>query len=177
MQVLGQRNTLEEYLLDLKAINPSKNYEDLTRRVIKKLGVGLDYGKLTKDDIMRLLDALRKPEEKDPLHKWIGTYNLYVIILKKFFKWNGNIQCMEGIKKAQEKEKSIYKPSDMWWVEDNLLFLKYCNNKRDKCYHLISRQTLADLQSCLKLKVKNVLFKQTAGKQYAEILVNGKTGY
>src|SRR5688500_10983954 len=34
------------------------------------------YKELTRDDVMQFLDSLRKPEELDPLHKWIGTYNI-----------------------------------------------------------------------------------------------------
>lgn len=88
----------------------------------------------------------------------------------------GNVQCIEGVKKLKRKEKSIYKPSDMWTTEDDLLFLRYCNNKRDRCYHAISRDSSCSPTELLKLRVKDVLFKQASGKQYAEILVNGKTG-
>ncbi len=89
---------------------------------------------------------------------------------------DGNTQCMENIKKIKRKEKSIYKPSDLWTVEDDLLFLKYCNNKRDACYHAMSRDSSCRPSELLKLKIKDVLFRQANGKQYAEILVNGKTG-
>ena len=27
----------------------------------------------------------------------------------------------------------------MWTPADDLLFLKYCPNKRDRCYHAVSR--------------------------------------
>ncbi|HEX9320464.1 MAG TPA: hypothetical protein VF884_16140 [Nitrososphaeraceae archaeon] len=87
MQVLGLETKLEEYLLDMKRdINASENYTELTRRAIKKLGI-VDYKSLTRFDIIKILDTLRKSEESDPLHKWIGTYNLYIVILKRFFKW------------------------------------------------------------------------------------------
>jgi hypothetical protein len=32
------------------------------------------------------LDSFRKPEASDPLHKWIGTYNLKRDVIVKFFK-------------------------------------------------------------------------------------------
>jgi hypothetical protein len=77
----------------------------------------------------------------------------------------------------KRKEQSIYKPTDLWTLEDDLLFLKYCPNKRDRCYHAISRDTSCRPHEILKLKIKDVVFK-TAGEnyQYAEVLVNGKTG-
>ncbi len=37
--------------------------------------------------ILSFLDSFRKIESVDPLHKWIGTYNLYRIQLLRFFKW------------------------------------------------------------------------------------------
>jgi hypothetical protein len=32
---------------------------------------------LDREDILAFPDSLRKSETADPLHKWIGTYNLY----------------------------------------------------------------------------------------------------
>ena len=42
---------------------------------------------LTRTDIISFLDTYRKTEAADPMHKWIGTYNLYRIHLLRFFKW------------------------------------------------------------------------------------------
>jgi integrase/recombinase XerD len=62
-------------------------------------------------------------------------------------------------------------------MEDDLLFLKYCPSRRDKCYHMISRDTGCRPHEILKLKIKDIVFKVAAGnRQYAEVLVNGKTG-
>jgi hypothetical protein len=50
--------------------------------------------------------------------------------------------CMQGIKQLTRKETSPYKPSDIWtdiWTnKDHALFLKYCPEKRDKCYHAMA---------------------------------------
>jgi hypothetical protein len=35
---------------------------------------------MTREDIVGYLNSLRKTEEADPLHKWIGTYNLHRIV-------------------------------------------------------------------------------------------------
>jgi hypothetical protein len=63
-------------------------------------------------------------------------------------------------------------------AEDDSLFLKYCPNPRDRCYHAMSRDSAARPHELLKLRIKDVVFKLThvEKKQYAEILVNGKTG-
>ena len=123
----------------------------------------------------------------DPLHKWIGTYNLKRTILLRFFKW---LHCpsaepkkrkipvvIENIPMLKRREQSIYKPTDLWTLEDDLLFLKYCPNKRDKCYHAISRDTSCRPNEILRLRIRDVMFKTTNyNYQYAEVLVNGKTG-
>jgi integrase/recombinase XerD len=65
----------------------------------------------------------------------------------------------------------------MWTSEDDLLFLKYCPSKRMKCFHMMARDTSCRPHELLKLRIKDVNFKITPDKyQYAELLVNGKTG-
>ena len=78
----------------------------------------------------------------------------------------------------KRKEKSTYKPTDLWSAEDDAVFLKYCPNPRDRCYHVMSRDSAARPHELLKLRIKDVVFKITpdSKKQYAEILLNGKTG-
>lgn len=96
---------------------------------------------MTRDDVIAFLNSLRKTEEQDPMHKWIGTYNLYLTCITRFFKWlyNPNSssrnrpkpQAVENIPQLKRKEISIHKPTDLWNTEDDLLFLKWCPNKRD----------------------------------------------
>ena len=81
-----------------------------------------------------------------------------------------------NIPRLKRKEKSIYKPSDLWTPEDDLLFLTYCPNIRDRCYHAISRDLSCRPSEILNLRLKDVVFKTSGTHQYAEVLVNGKTG-
>jgi hypothetical protein len=107
---------------------------------------------IIRDDILSFLDSLRKPEASDPLHKWIGTYNLYRVDLLRFFKWlyypdlepdkRPRPKIIENIQQLKRKEKSIYKPTDLWTVENDLLFLRYCPSKRIKCFHVMAYDTL-----------------------------------
>ena len=83
---------------------------------------------------------------------------------------------IENIGRLKRKEISIYKPTDLWTEEDDALFLKYCPNKRDRCYHAVSRDSSCRPHEILKLKVRDIVFKTSGNYQYAEILVNGKTG-
>jgi integrase/recombinase XerD len=145
------------------------------------------FFKITRDDIISYLDSLRKPESIDPLHKWIGSYNLKRECLVKFFKWLYNPDltskdrpipsAMKDIPRLKRREQSIYKPNDLWTREEDFLFLKYCPSKRDKCYHAVSRDASARPHEILGISVRSIHFKLTAdNKQYAEVLVNGKTG-
>ncbi|HEY9386705.1 MAG TPA: hypothetical protein VIP70_06675, partial [Nitrososphaeraceae archaeon] len=141
---------------------------------------------MTRNDIVLFLESFRKPETSDPLHKWIGTYNTYRMYLLRFFKWlyhpdvepekRPKPEAVDNIPQLKRKEHSIYKPTDLWTSEDDLLFLKYCPNKRDKCYHVISRDLSCRPHEILKLKIKDIFFKSVDSYQYAEVLVNGKTG-
>ena len=42
---------------------------------------------MARDDIILYLSSLRKNETIDQLHSWVSTYNLYLIVLTRFFKW------------------------------------------------------------------------------------------
>lgn len=135
---------------------------------------------------MQFLDSLRKPEESDPLHKWIGTYNIYRVLLIRFFRWlycpgleqkkRPRPSMIENIPQLKRREQSIYKPSDLWNIDDDLLFLKYCPSTREKCYHMISRDLSCRPNGFFKLKLRDIHFKHSGNHQYAEVLLTGKTG-
>jgi integrase len=163
------RKDLIEVLCRFSKYNDNKPYRDLTR-----------------DNIITFLETFRKTETQDPLHKWIGTYNIFRIHLLRFFKWlyypdiepdkRSKPLVIENIPKLKRKEKSIYKPSDLWTQQDDLLFLKYCPTKREKCYHAISRDLSCRPHEILKLKIKDIAFKTIGTSQYVDVVVNGKTG-
>jgi integrase len=198
---LSKENALvvAEYILSMKReVNSRLSYIRSTIQFLSELSrvVGLEkpFKNMTRDeDIIRYLDTYRKPENEDPLHKWIGSYNTKRITLMRFFKWlyypdiepetrnklsssEKKPECIMGISKLRRKEKSCYKPSDLWTQEDDLLFLKWVTNKRDRCYHTMARDLSARPHEILSLKIKDVVFKTTGKIQYAEVLVNGKTG-
>lgn len=87
-----------------------------------------------------------------------------------------NPECIMGIPKLKRKEISCYKPSDLWTQEDDLVFFKWVTNKRDRCYHAISRDLSAWPHEILALRLKELSWKNVNGYQYAEVVVNGKTG-
>jgi integrase/recombinase XerD len=179
-----------DYITAMKnEVNLADNYrrgviEILTR--LSKYNDSKPFKDSIRSNIIAFLDTHRKTETQDPMHKWIGTYNLYRIHLLRFFKWlyypgiepskRPKPAVIENIAQLKRKEKSIYKPSDLWTQQDDLLFLKYCPTKREKCYHAISRDSSCRPHEILKLKIRDIAFKSTGNCQYAEALVNGKSG-
>ena len=181
---------IADYILAMNIeVNPSIHHRTnqiRTLSYLSKFHKQKSFSKLTKDDVLQYLNSSRRTEELDPLHKWIGTYNLRRTYLLKFFKWlyypetesskRPIPDVVKNIPSFKRKEQSIYKPTDLWTEEDDLLFLKYCPNKRDRCYHTISRDSSCRPSEILGLKIKSIVFKTTGEHQYAEILVGGKTG-
>jgi hypothetical protein len=77
-----------------------------------------EFTEITKDDVQMFLERYRKDEKDDPVHKWIGTYNLKYIILLQFFKWlhdpdnpdpksRKTPNLIAGLKQYRCKEESI----------------------------------------------------------------------
>ena len=177
----------------IQAMMTETNLSDNYRKgVIKLLYIFSKYNKdkpfrvVTKEDILAFLDSFRRSEASDPMHKWIGTYNTYRIHLLRFFKWlyypdvepdrRPKPKIIENIPHLKRKEKSIYKPTDLWTTEDDLLFLKCCVSKRTKCFHAMAHDTGCRPHELLKLRIRDITFKNAGNRQYAEVLVNGKTG-
>jgi integrase/recombinase XerD len=172
-------------------VNPSPNYRRTNIVLLIqfcKFHNQKPFNNITREDILSFLDTLRKPEGSDPMHKWIGTYNQYNTNLTCFFKWlySPNVErdkrpkpsIVQNIPRLTRKEKSIYKPTDLWTNEEDLLFLRYCPSSRIRCYHAVERDTGCRPKEILNLKIKDIVFKTANNntRQYAEITVNGKTG-
>jgi integrase len=183
--------TIVDYIISMKnEINLSDNYRKLNiytlYRMSKFLNNKKSYKEFTREDLLQYLDSFRRPEASDPLHQWIGSYNVERILIMRFFKWlyyphleqkkRLKPNVIENIPLLRRKEQSIYKPSDLWTLEDDLLFLKYCPSLREKCYHTMSRDLSCRPHEILKLRLKDIQFKNNGNCQYAEVLLNGKTG-
>jgi hypothetical protein len=113
--------TIVDYIAAMKnEVNLADNYrrgviEILTR--LSKYNDNKPFKDSTRSSIIAFLDTHRKTETQDPLHKWIGTYNLYRIHLLRFFKWlyypgieprkRAKPAVIENIAELKRKEKSI----------------------------------------------------------------------
>lgn len=129
--------TICNYIMSMKTeINLSDNYRRTNLSLLvqfSKFHNQKPFSHITREDLLAFLDSLRKPE--DPMCRWIGSYNLYCIQLIRFFKWlfSPDIEpnkrpkptVVQNIPQLRRKEKSIYKPSDLWTNEEDLLFLRY----------------------------------------------------
>ncbi len=179
-----------DYILAfMTEVNPSTNYRLHTIQKLKNLAEfhkPKSFKDLSRDDVIAYMDRLRKSEIADPLHKWVGSYENDRIGLLRFFKWlygpdipsnyRPTPDVMKNIPKIKRKEVSGYKPSDLWTEEDDLLFCKYCPSKRDRAYHMVSRDTSCRPHELLGAKIKDLVWVNTDTYQVAKLMVNGKTG-
>src|SRR6266487_4766026 len=129
--------TVSNYIIAMKReINPRPNTIrtaiQFLAELSKSVGIAKQFKDMTRDDILLYLDSCRKSENDDPLHKWIGSYNVKRMTLARFFKWlcypdvdsskrrnelcasERKPECIMSIPKIKRKEISCYKPSDLW---------------------------------------------------------------
>ena len=83
--------TIVKYIAAMKSeVNLSDHYRrDLIVMLcmFSKYNDNKPFKDLTRTDVLGFLDSFRKTETQDPMHKWIGTYNLFRIHMFRFFKW------------------------------------------------------------------------------------------
>jgi hypothetical protein len=88
---ISKENAIDiaDFILNTKIeINLSDNHKKNYIRVLSQLSKFYhnkkSFKEMLREDILLFLDSFRKPENSDPLHKWIGTYNQYTVLLIKF---------------------------------------------------------------------------------------------
>ena len=179
-----------DYILTMKSeVNLSDHYRRDLIEVLSKFSKHSNnrpFKDLTRNDVVAFLDTYRRLETQDPLHKWIGTYNIYRIHLLCFFKWlyypdlepnkRSNPQLWKISPSSRERRNQSIHHLTYGPQQDDLLFLKYCPSKREKCYHAISRDLSCRPHEIVKLKIRDLSFKAVGSSQYCEVVVNGKTG-
>jgi hypothetical protein len=89
------------------------------------------FRNMKREDIISFLDNVRKSEISDPHHKWIGTYNLYRVLIIKFFKWlyypemqpskRPKPSLVENIPQLKEK-RSRYTNQQIYGVQRMIFF-------------------------------------------------------
>jgi hypothetical protein len=114
---IGEENALAicDYMFSLRSeINPSGHYRKDNIISLFNLSTffknAKSFKEITREDLISFLDSYRKSDYADPLHKWIGTYNLYRIHLMRFFKWLYSPD-VEPDKKAKATSNRKYTPA------------------------------------------------------------------
>jgi hypothetical protein len=84
--------TIANYILAMKTeINPSDGYRMINLKALARIsqffGNKILFKTMGRKEILMFLDSYHKPDAADLMHKWIGTYNLVLVILVRFFKW------------------------------------------------------------------------------------------
>jgi hypothetical protein len=83
----GKENALTvcDYVFSLRSeVNPSYNYRKEIIKLLCSLSAFFSnnnnnsnntksFKEITRQDLLSFLDSYRKPQDVDPLHKWIGT--------------------------------------------------------------------------------------------------------
>ena len=84
-------NVITDYLQAMQTeTNPSATYTNLTKWILTKLSrfhKDKPFTSYKRNDIIAFLNSFRKSDDQDPMHKWVGTYNLHLICVTRFFKW------------------------------------------------------------------------------------------
>jgi integrase len=122
------------------------------------------------------LHSLKRPIEADPDQKWINTYNQRAMVISKFFRWLAypDLRSEErrsqkpippaimGIKTVKKKgPRSNVKATDLWTWEEDALFVKYVEDPRIACYHMMARDTSARPSEMLAIKIEDIKIKKT----------------
>lgn len=154
----------------------------------KERGNAKSFREMTRDDIIAYLNRLRKSDEEDPLHHWIGTYANNVVTIKRFFKWlyypmvepaeRPNPEPIQNVRKLLRKEKEIYKDTELWKDSDcNEIIFKYVTSARDRAFHAMMLDTLTRPKELIGAKIKDLVFEDTGYNQkVAFIWLVGKSG-
>ncbi|MFL6367643.1 MAG: hypothetical protein ACJ72T_03735 [Nitrososphaeraceae archaeon] len=84
--------TISDYIIAMKReVNPRFTYKRYTIQILSELskavGIEKKFIDMTREDILYYLDNCRKSESEDPLHKWIASYNLRLVVLTRFYRW------------------------------------------------------------------------------------------
>ncbi|HKI09134.1 MAG TPA: phage integrase N-terminal SAM-like domain-containing protein [Nitrososphaeraceae archaeon] len=185
-------STIIEYINALRLeTNVSVVYKGAvvdTLSTLAKFHPGKSFKDMTRDDIIAFLNRLRKTEEQDKKHRWMGTYEQNIRHLKRFYKWlyyplvepkqRSIPEQMQNVNPLRRKEFSNYEDYELWLDPDcNRIFLKYCPSKRDKAFHAMMFDTSCRPKELLTAKIEDVQFiDEGYNQRHAIIHIVGKSG-
>jgi integrase len=182
-----------DYIEAIKSeVNPKTSSRQAIVSTLKQLSEfhknKLSFREMTRTDILKFLNRLRKSDEDDSLHHWIGSYNTNVNTLIRFFrclyyplidpKNRPKPPCIQNVRKLVRKEKEIYKDSDLWTDPDcNKMFFRCVPSVRDRVFHAMMLDTSCRPKELMGAKLKDLEFEDEGyNKKIAYIWVTGKSG-
>jgi integrase/recombinase XerD len=187
---LGPNGVIIADYLNKYKLEAEKGVKDSTRRTVCNnlelfaKGVNKPFRDVTREDVLRYLDGLKKSEDEDPRQKWRGTATLYSIHITQFFKWfyypdigprkrRKQLPTVVDDLPRYGKSATRYEAYDLWTEEDNKIFLRYCPYPKIKCYHAIAAFTGARPHEILNLKMGDIKWLTNGQPSFP---VSGKTG-
>jgi integrase len=151
----------------------------------------LDHKKSFKDlsdkNISDYLGSFHKDQVADPDQKWINSCNTNASSISKFFRWVAcpHLSSQERRKLSEDKlppvlrglvfvtkkgSKSSVKAKEIWYDQDNTIFLKYCADPRLRFYHALAIDTSGRPHELLRLKIGDIDIKKSPdGRQYVPL--------
>lgn len=186
----GNSATLIDYAQAYKRGNPGIASSTLTMYLLNLVRfaeyVNKPFADMTSDDILRYLDSFSKSEKEDPNQRWKGMYNLFRVIVTYFFKWfyapdiissdrpkPAIVANLRNAKPKGGKKRKRYGLGDMWTLDDNEVFFKYCPDPRIIGYHALAIDTGARPHELLKLKIEDIIWPPDGSPP--KFILNGKT--
>jgi integrase len=186
-------STIIEYIdaIRMEGTNLSTVYKQAvvdTLTSLAKFHPGKSFKDMSREDIIAFLNRLRKTEEQDKKHGWIGTYNQNIRHLKRFYRWlcyplveskqRPVPEQMVNVNPLPRKEYSNYEDHELWLDPDcNRLFLKYCPSARDRAFHTMMFDTSCRPKELMTAKIEDVQFiDEGYNQRHAIIRVVGKSG-
>ncbi len=152
------------------------------------------FAEMTREEIFSYLNTLKKDSGSSSSNNagfksWINTYNHCASIIAKFYKWYTQPDLrpnerqlppiLRGLTYFHNKEKTPVKAKDLWTEENTAIFLKYCQDARLACYHMIAHDMGARPGEILALRIGDIDIRQapSTGKWYAQLEIGrgGKT--
>jgi len=184
-----------------QTVNTKKGYVNalvyLSRHVKNVRNGGTVYKSfkdMTKDDFYAkeepkgYLRSLEKSFEEEPLEKWVNTHNIRREAYLDVWKWwtQKDIPSEErqippqlkGVRKAKykSKRKSRRKREDLWEPQHHVVFLRYCEDLRIACFHAILTEIGGRPGELLQLRLDDIEYVPSSGKQVCEFWIGDKVG-
>ena len=184
--------TILDYIFALRTeANTSTFYKEAvinTLTTLSKFHPDMAFRDMTREDIITFLNRLRKSDDQDRKHRWVGTYNQNIINLNRFYKWlyypllepaeRPKSDQLQNVRKLKRREQSNYEDTDLWLDADcNRVFLKHCPSVRDRAFHAMMLDTSCRPKELMNARIKDIQFiEEGYNQRHAIIRVTGKSG-